>query len=104
DGVRIPVSIVYRKDLKRDGSAPLLLTGYGSYGFAYPVSFNPTRLALLDRGIGFAIAHIRGGSELGKPWHDAGRMLKKKTTFTDFIAAAEFLIAEKYTSKDRLVI
>jgi oligopeptidase B len=104
DGVKVPLSVVYRKGLKRDGSAPLLLTGYGSYGFPYPVNFSPTRLALLDRGVTFAIAHIRGGGELGKAWHDAGRMLNKKTTFTDFIAAAEFLIAEKYTAKERLVI
>jgi oligopeptidase B len=104
DGVKVPISVVYRKGLKRDGSAPMLLTGYGSYGYAYPVMFSPMRLALLDRGISLAIAHIRGGGEMGKPWHDAGRMMKKKTTFTDFIAAAEFLIGEKYTSKQRLVV
>lgn len=104
DGVKLPVSIVYRRGLKRDGSAPLLLTGYGSYGFPYPVTFPPNRLALLDRGISLAIAHVRGGGELGKPWHDAGRMLEKKNSFTDFIAAAEFLVKEGYTSPERLVI
>jgi oligopeptidase B len=104
DGVKVPVSIVYRTGLVRDGRAPLLLTGYGSYGFAYPVTFSPMRLALLDRGVSVAIAHIRGGGELGKPWHDAGRMLKKKTTFTDFIAVAEHLIAGKYTSPEQLVV
>jgi oligopeptidase B len=104
DGVKVPVSLVYRKGLVRDGGAPLLLTGYGSYGFAYPVTFSPTRLALLDRGVSVAIAHIRGGGELGKPWHDAGRMMNKKTTFTDFIAVAEGLIAGQVTSPERLVI
>lgn len=104
DGARIPVSLVYRKGVPRDGSAPLLLTAYGSYGFPNPVGFSSNRLALLDRGAVFAIAHIRGGGELGKTWHDQGRMLHKKNTFTDFITAAEFLIAQGYTSKQRLAI
>lgn len=104
DGTQIPISLVYRKDTRRDGSAPMLLTGYGSYGMPYPVSFSSARLSLLDRGMMFAIAHIRGGGEMGKPWHDAGRMLHKKNTFTDFIASAEYLIAQKYTAKDRLAI
>ena len=73
DGTRIPISLVYRKDTPRDGSAPLLLYGYGSYGISVPVSFNSNRLSLLDRAVVFAIAHVRGGGELGKPWHDAGR-------------------------------
>jgi len=103
DGVKVPISLVYRVGARREGG-PMLLTGYGSYGFPYPVMFSSNRLALLDRGVAFAIAHIRGGGEMGKPWHDDGRMMRKKNTFTDFIAAAEFLIAEKHTSRDRLVI
>jgi oligopeptidase B len=104
DGVKVPISLVYRKGQKRDGAAPMLLTGYGAYGYPYPVMFSSNRLALLDRGMSFAIAHIRGGGEMGKAWHDQGRMMNKKNTFTDFIAAAEFLVAEKYTAKDRLAI
>ena len=104
DGVKVPISLVYRKGMKRDGTTPLLLTGYGAYGYPYPVMFSSNRLALLDRGVSFAIAHLRGGGEMGKAWHDQGRMMNKKNTFTDFIAAAEFLIAEKYTAKDRLAI
>ena len=104
DGVTVPISIVYARGLPRDGSAPLYLAGYGSYGYPLPVGFSSNRLSLLDRGIAFAIAHVRGGGELGKAWHDDGRMLKKMNTFTDFIAAAEHLIGEKYTSPDRLAI
>ncbi len=104
DGTRIPISIVYKKGLKRDGSAPLLLNGYGSYGFSLPPAFSSNRLSLLDRGVVFAVPHIRGGGEMGKAWHDQGRMMNKKNTFSDFIAAAEYLIAEKFTSKDGLVI
>jgi oligopeptidase B len=104
DGTAVPISLVRRKDTMRDGSAPLLLYGYGSYGISMPVTFNSNRLSLLDRGLMFAIAHIRGGGELGKPWHDAGRMHKKMNTFTDFIACADFLEAKRYTSADRLVI
>jgi len=104
DGMRVPLSMVYRRDTPRDGSAPLLLYGYGSYGISMPVSFSSNRLSLLDRGVIFVIAHIRGGGELGKPWHDAGRMHEKLNTFTDFIAAAEHLIERKYTSKEKLVI
>ena len=104
DGTRVPISLVYKKGLKRDATAPMLLTGYGSYGFPFPVSFSSNRLSLLDRGLVFAIAHIRGGGEMGKTWHDHGRMMNKKNTFTDFIAAAEYLIAQKFTAKDRLVI
>jgi oligopeptidase B len=104
DGTTIPLSIVYRRDTPRDGSAPLLLYGYGSYGISVPVSFSSNRLSLLDRGVIYAIAHVRGGGELGKPWHDAGRMHKKRNTFTDFIASAERLIDLRYTSRDRLVV
>ncbi len=104
DGTRVPISIVYRKGLRRDGSAPLLLYGYGSYGISTSATFSSNGLSLLDRGVTFAIAHIRGGGELGKPWHDQGRMMHKRNTFTDFIASAEFLIAQKFTAKDRLAI
>ncbi len=104
DGTRVPVSIVYRKDTPRDGSAPLLLYGYGSYGHSVAVTFSSNRVSLLDRGVIYAVAHIRGGGELGKPWHDAGRLRQKRNTFTDFIAAAEHLVAERYTSPRNLVI
>jgi oligopeptidase B len=104
DDTPIPISIVYRKDSPRDGSAPLLLYGYGSYGLSMPVNFNSNRQSLLDRGVSYAIAHIRGGGELGKPWHDAGRMHHKLTTFTDFIACAKHLIAQRYTSSNKLTI
>ena len=104
DGTKIPVSLVYRHDTPRDGSAPLLLYGYGSYGISMPISFSSNRLSLLDRGLIFAIAHIRGGGELGKPWHDAGRMHRKMNTFTDFIACAEDLIAWGFAAKDKLII
>jgi oligopeptidase B len=104
DGVKVPISIVYKKGLKRDGQAPLYLYAYGSYGFPLTVTFSSNRLSLIDRGVTVALAHIRGGGDLGKAWHDDGRMMKKKNTFTDFIACAEHLIAEKYASADRLVI
>ena len=103
DGARIPISLVYRKGFQRDGSHPMLLTGYGAYGYTYPVNFSSNILSLLDRDFVFAIAHIRGGGDLGKPWHDQGRMMNKKNTFTDFIAAAEHLVNERYTSRDRLI-
>ncbi|HEV7743544.1 MAG TPA: S9 family peptidase [Pyrinomonadaceae bacterium] len=104
DGTKIPLSVVYRKDTKLDGSAPLLLYGYGSYGYSIPPTFSSNRLSLLDRGVVFVIAHIRGGGELGEEWREAGRMMKKMNTFTDFIDSAEYLVKGKYTSKDRLVI
>ncbi|MEP6913348.1 MAG: S9 family peptidase [bacterium] len=104
DGTRIPLSIVYRKGTKLDGSAPLLLYGYGSYGISIAPTFNSNRLSLLDRGVIYVIAHIRGGGELGEEWRDAGRMMKKVNTFTDFINSAEYLVKQKYTSSDRLVI
>jgi oligopeptidase B len=104
DGTKIPISVVYRRGLKRDGTAPLLLYGYGSYGFSTAPTFSSSRLSLLDRGVVYAIGHIRGGGELGEEWRLEGRMMKKMNTFTDFIACAEYLIAQKYTAKDRLVI
>ena len=104
DGTKIPLSMVYRNGVKLDGTAPLLLYGYGSYGVSIPPTFNSNRLSLLDRGVIFAIAHIRGGGEMGEEWRQAGRMMNKMNTFTDFIASAEALIKMKYTSKDRLVI
>ena len=104
DGTKIPMSVVYRKNTKLDGSAPLLLYGYGSYGISIPPTFSSNRLSLLDRGVVYVIGHIRGGGELGEEWRQAGRMMNKMNTFTDFIACAEHLIKAKYTSKDRLVI
>ena len=104
DGTKIPMSVVYRKNVKLDGSAPLLLYGYGSYGISIPPTFSSSRLSLLDRGVIYVIGHIRGGGELGEEWRQAGRMMNKMNTFTDFIACAEHLIKTKYTSKDRLVI
>jgi oligopeptidase B len=104
DGARIPLSIVYRKGLVRNGTAPLWLYGYGSYGHSLTATFNPNRFSLLDRGVVFVIAHVRGGGELGKAWHDAGRMTHKMNTFTDFITCAETLVRERWTSPDRLVI
>jgi oligopeptidase B len=105
DGVKVPISIVYRKDLKKpDGSNPLYVYGYGSYGFVLPVTFSSTRLSLLDRGVVMAYAHIRGGGDLGKPWHDAGRMMNKMNTFTDFIACTEYLVANKYGARDKIAI
>ena len=104
DGVKVPLSIVYRKDRARDGKAPLWLTGYGSYGYGLPVTFDSRRLSLLDRGFAFAIAHIRGGDEMGEAWHDAGMLMKKKNTFTDFIDVAEHLITSNWTGKDGLLI
>jgi oligopeptidase B len=104
DGTKIPLSVVYRKETKLDGSAPLLLYGYGSYGYSISPSFSSSRLSLLDRGVIYVIAHIRGGGELGEEWREAGRMMKKINTFTDFIDSAEYLVKGKYTSSDRLVI
>ena len=105
DGVKVPVSVVYRKDLKKaDGSNPLYVYAYGSYGAVLPVTFNSTRLSLLDRGVVMAFAHIRGGGDMGKPWHDAGRMMNKMNTFTDFIACTEYLVANKFGAKDKVAI
>ena len=104
DGVRVPMWLLHRKDLKLDGSNPALLYGYGSYGASMAAYFDSNRFSLVDRGMVYAVAYVRGGGELGKKWHDNGRMMKKRNTFTDFIAAAEQLTAAKYTSKDRLAI
>ncbi len=105
DGVKVPVSIIYRKDMKKaDGSNPLYVYAYGSYGAILPVTFSSTRLSLLDRGVVMAYAHIRGGGDLGKPWHDAGRMMNKMNTFTDFIACTEYLVANKYGARDKIAI
>jgi oligopeptidase B len=102
DGVKVPVSLAYRKDLKRDGSAPLLQIGYGSYGSSSDPRFNPAYVSLLDRGFVVAIAHVRGGEELGRDWYESGKLLKKKNTFTDFIDATEFLVAQKYAAGDKV--
>lgn len=104
DGVQVPLSIVYKKGFKRDGSGPLLLYAYGSYGFGMPATFSSSRLVLLDRGLAFVIAHIRGGDDMGQHWHDDGRLMKKMNTFNDFIDSAEYLIQQQWTSKDRLLI
>jgi oligopeptidase B len=104
DGVKVPVSVVHLKGAKMDGKGPIYLTAYGSYGASYDIYFDPDVFSLVDRGVVVAVAHIRGGGEMGKAWHDGGRMMHKKNTFTDFIASAEFLVAEGYGSKDRLVI
>ena len=104
DGTKVPVSLVYRKTLVKDGTAPIYLTAYGSYGISSNVTFSSNRFSLIDRGVVYALAHIRGGGDLGKPWHDQGRMLQKKNTFTDFIAVAEHLIAQKYGAAHRLAI
>jgi oligopeptidase B len=104
DGTKVPISLVYRKGLQKNGKNPALLYAYGSYGSSMYATFSSSRLSLLDRGMVYAIAHIRGGGEMGKKWHDQGKMLTKKNTFTDFIACAETLIQEGYTAKDRLVI
>jgi prolyl oligopeptidase len=102
DGVRVPLSIVYRKGLKRDGSHPLLLDGYGSYGITYDPNFSAMRLAWLERGGVFAAAHVRGGGEYGESWHQAGQKATKPNTWKDFIACAEYLVKEGYTSPEHL--
>ena len=102
DGGKVPVSLAYRKDLKRDGSAAMLQIGYGSYGSSSDPRFNPAYVSLLDRGFVIAIAHVRGGAELGRDWYENGKLLKKKNTFTDFIDATEFLVAQKYAAKDKV--
>ena len=104
DGVKVPISVVRRKDAKLDGKGALYLYGYGSYGASMDSFFNSNIFSMVDRGVVAATAHIRGGGEMGKGWHDAGRMMNKKTTFTDFIACAEHLVNHGYGSKDRLVI
>ncbi|MEZ4775506.1 MAG: S9 family peptidase [Bacteroidia bacterium] len=102
DGTAVPVSLVYHKDTPKDGNSPLLLYGYGSYGYSMDPYFSPARLSLLDRGFIYAIAHIRGGSDLGRQWYEDGKMLKKKNTFSDFIACGEHMIRAGYTRKGKL--
>ncbi len=104
DGAKVPVSVLYLKGTKLDGKEALYLYGYGSYGVSIDMFFNPNIMSMVDRGVVTAVAHIRGGGEMGKAWHDAGRMMNKKTTFTDFISSAEYLTTHGYGSKDRLVI
>ena len=102
DGTKIPISMVYRKELKKEGKNPLLQYAYGSYGHSMDATFSSTRLSLLDRGFIYAIAHIRGGEDLGRQWYEDGKLLKKKNTFTDFIDCSKFLIEQKYTSPEHL--
>ena len=104
DGVKVPVSIVMKKGTRLDGTAPMLLYAYGSYGFSTTPNFSTSNLSLVDRGMIYAIAHIRGGSELGEKWRQDGRMFKKMNTFNDFVDSAKWLIGQKYTSADRLII
>jgi oligopeptidase B len=105
DGIKVPISLVYKKELfKNDGSNPLYLYGYGSYGYAIPPAFRPTIISLLDRGFVYAIAHIRGGDDLGYDWYESAKFLNKKHTFNDFMSSAEYLISKKYTDKGNIVI
>ncbi|MEO5667384.1 MAG: prolyl oligopeptidase family serine peptidase, partial [Bdellovibrionota bacterium] len=104
DGAKIPVSLVYRKDLFKKGTNPAHVYAYGSYGYPISVSFSASRFALLNRGFVMAIAHIRGGGEYGKAWHDSGKMDKKMNTFTDFNAAVEYLVSQGYAAKDKVFI
>ncbi|HYK35793.1 S9 family peptidase [Alloacidobacterium sp.] len=104
DGVRVSVSLVYRKDKFQRGKNPLYVYGYGSYGYSLPIGFNGNRLSLLDRGFVMAYAHIRGGGDMGKPWHDAGRLMQKRNTFTDFVAVVEHLLANGYGDPARVAI
>jgi oligopeptidase B len=102
DGTKVPISLVYKKGFVKDGQAPLLLYGYGSYGNSLDATFSSNRLSLLNRGFVYAIAHIRGGQEMGRQWYEDGKMMKKKNTFTDFVDCAEYLLQEQYTSKEHL--
>jgi oligopeptidase B len=104
DQVQVPITVFYKKGIPKDGSAPLYIYGYGSYGYPTPASFSSSRLSFLDRGVVMALAHIRGGGELGKPWHDDGRMGKKMNTFTDFVDIADFLVAKKYGDRKKIAI
>lgn len=104
DGARIPISLVYKRALKREGGNPLFLTGYGSYGVSYDAEFSSQRISLLDRGFVFAIAHIRGGGDMGRQWYEHGKYLNKKNTFYDFIACGEYLVEAGYTTKERVII
>jgi oligopeptidase B len=102
DGVKVPISIVYKKGFEKNGQKPLLLYGYGSYGAVIDPAFNSNALSLLDRGFGYAIAHIRGGQMLGRQWYEDGKLLNKKNTFFDFIDCGKYLIEEKYTSSEHI--
>ncbi len=102
DGVEIPISLVWRKDKRESGRNPLWVYGYGAYGYSLPLGFNSSRLSLLDRGLVLAYAHVRGGGDMGKAWHDAGRLMQKRNTFTDFIAVTEHLVAQGYGAADRV--
>lgn len=102
DGVEVPISLVWRKDKREPGKNPLWIYGYGAYGYSLPTGFNSNRLSLLDRGLVLAYAHVRGGGDMGKPWHDAGRLMHKRNTFTDFIAVTEHLLAQGYAAPDRV--
>ncbi|MGA7523666.1 MAG: S9 family peptidase [Acidobacteriaceae bacterium] len=102
DGVEVPVSLVWRKDKREPGKNPLWVYGYGAYGYSLPLGFNSNRLSLLDRGLVLAYAHVRGGGDMGKAWHDAGRLMHKRNTFTDFIAVTEHLVAQGYGARDRV--
>ncbi len=104
DGAKVPISLVYRKGVARDGTAPLWLYGYGSYGYGESPTFSSGRLSLLDRGVVFAVAHIRGGNEMGEAWHDEGMLMKKKNTFTDFIDCAGYLVAQRWAARDKVLI
>ncbi|UCD65089.1 MAG: S9 family peptidase, partial [Candidatus Zixiibacteriota bacterium] len=104
DGTHVPISLVYRKDLVRNGQNPCLLVGYGAYGSSSEPYFSSNRLSLLERGFVYGIAHVRGGGEMGRHWYEQGKLLNKRNTFTDFIACAEHLIAEGYTSPEHLAI
>lgn len=104
DGVKVPISVVFRKGIKKDGNNPTLLYGYGAYGLTIDPYFSSNRFSLIDRGFIYAIAHIRGGGALGRQWYEDGKLLKKKNTFTDFIACAEYLIGQKYTDPEHLAI
>lgn len=104
DGMKVPISLVYKKGVKLDGTTPLHMTGYGSYGSSSQPTFSSSRLSYLDRGVIFAIAHVRGGADMGRKWYDDGKLLNKKNTFTDYISCAEYLIKEEYTSKEKLTI
>jgi len=104
DGVEIPISLVYKKGVKKDGTAPLLLTGYGAYGICSDADFDSNAISLLDRGFVFAIAQIRGGGELGRTWYDDGKLLKKKNTFSDFVCCAQYLVDQQYAAPKRVAI
>jgi len=104
DGVKVPISLVYKKGLVKDGKAPIYLYSYGSYGFSTEPTFDPTRLVFLDRGVVYALAHIRGGSDMGRQWYLDGKLMKKKNTFSDFVACADYLVQQKYGARDRLAI